>query len=1031
MIGAVLLVAVLAPPAVLERGVVLYEIDRGETGDDLDLRPGDVLLSWAQEDPLDGVLHEGALDHPFDLAEMEALRCPRGALVLRGLRDGQPLEAWVEPEWCSFRKGVAPRLPPEMHGEYLRVQTLSTEGRRAEAAAGWTGLAERIDPASASRCWLYSRAATERFKAREHAEGQRLAASAVRCAEPVSPGAVPVILEQEAMDLRDNGGAQEAEPVFERALEWRTRPGADPLARAIVLSRLGWARRMIGQKVFDPDEGALEVVEREAPESPLLVRLLTVRLAVSAPRSPQYAAELKERLEAIFAARGTDHSSAARAQNIMATFLADRGQRQEAEQLARSTVDWFRRRGLATEEAVLAENNLSAILLDRGDLQAADEYLRHADYLADKGGSRARIRAVVAVNRAEVLRGLGDLRGAGTLIARAVAIIGKEFPDSRQLAYVLGGEAQTLFRLGEVAAARAGFERALELGERTAPATALVAQTMVELARLERHEGRWAEAEALYRRAIATHERRAVDSISEAEAWNGLAAATHARGDTSAALDFSARAVAIVDRMRDGIAPSPDARALFASGFHGIYRDHVQWLAEQGRTAEAFDALERGRARSLLALMAERDLRLQDGLPEALEKDRRASHGELERAQSSLADLAPDAPAEEIEQGRVRLEQARQRLADIADTVRRTAPRAAEVRLPDALGASAIAALLEPGALLVSYSVGTEKTVAFALARGETPTAPPVLRAVVMPLGSSGLRARLDAFRVDAERTAPPASFRDEAAALHQLLLEPFAAEIARARRLIVSADGPLHALPFSVLRGTGGYLVERMPVQMVLSGTLYAQLVSRRRPSARSPRLVAFGDPAAAASTGLPGSRTEVRAIKALFPRSTVHVGTEATESRAKAIGHGADYLHFALHGAVDERSPLDSALLLAADGAENGRLQAWEIFEDVRLDAELVVLSACRSAAGAERAGEGIIGLTRAFQFAGARTVVASLWDAGDRSSARFMARFYQALRAGAPKADALRSAQVGAIRAGEHPVRWAGFQSHGDWR
>jgi len=105
--------------------------------------------------------------------------------------------------------------------------------------------------------------------------------------------------------------------------------------------------------------------------------------------------------------------------------------------------------------------------------------------------------------------------------------------------------------------------------------------------------------------------------------------------------------------------------------------------------------------------------------------------------------------------------------------------------------------------------------------------------------------------------------------------------------------------------------------------------------------------------------------------------------------------------------------------------------VMESVRIDADLVTLSACRGAAGGEQAGEGIIGLTRAFHFAGARTVVASLWDAGDRSSARFMQRFYRSLRAGMPKADALRAAQVAAIRAGENPVRWAGFQSYGDWR
>ncbi|MET0553060.1 MAG: CHAT domain-containing tetratricopeptide repeat protein [Vicinamibacteria bacterium] len=1028
-IGALLLAVVLVAPGALalpEPGVVLEDVDRGETGDELDLRPGDVLLSWAQEGR-DGALREGAIESPFDLEEMEALRCPRGALVLRGLREGQPFEAWVEPEWCILRQGAAPRLPPELRTVYRDVQGLSRAGRRAEAAAGWAGLADRLAPASAARCWLLARAGSERFKEREHAAARELAAAAVRCAQDAAPAAIPQLLEQEGIDLRDSGEREAAQQTLSRAIELRSRPGGDPLGRALGLWNLSWVDPRPGAP---PDQTeVLAVVEREAPASPLLVRLLTTELGARVNDERARADEWALRLEAIFALRGRDHPAAVRAESVMAMLLRGRGQDQEAEQIARRTVQWFRGRGIASADAAAAEVNLAATLRDRGDLQAGEEHLRHAEFLAEKFGARPGMRNVIASIRGSILRELGDLPGALALHARVVEGFRKLNPRSGSYAQALGLLAVTTLEAGDVPAARAGFERALEIGSVGPPGSLFVTETHLHLAKLERSQGRWAEAEGHYRRAMESVAARGVDSVAQAEAYNGLAATIARRGETSEALTLSAKAVAILDRMRDGIAPSPDARALFASAFYGIYRDHVQWLVEQGRSAEAFEVLERGRARSLLALMAERDLRVQDDLPDALEKDRRASHREYEHAQSTLASLGADAPAAEVERWRLHLEHSRQRMVDIADTVRRTSPRAAEVRLPEALGAAAIAASLKPGTVLLSYSVGAEGTVAIALRQGESSTAPPLVRAVVIPIGERALRARADAFRSDAERTAPSASFRGEARALHDLLLSPLGAEIAGARRLIVSADGPLHALPFTALRGPRGYLVERMPVQMVLSGTVYAQLASRRRPVPRNPRLVVFGDPSAAGAGRLPGSRVEVRSIEALFPGSTVHVGTEATERRVKEIGREADYIHFALHGVVDERSPLDSALLLAEAGDENGRLQAWEIFESVRLDAELVVLSACRSAAGAERAGEGTIGLTRAFQFAGARTVVATLWDAGDRSSARFMARFYRALGAGASKADALRAAQVAAIRAGEHPVRWAGFQSYGD--
>jgi len=146
---------------------------------------------------------------------------------------------------------------------------------------------------------------------------------------------------------------------------------------------------------------------------------------------------------------------------------------------------------------------------------------------------------------------------------------------------------------------------------------------------------------------------------------------------------------------------------------------------------------------------------------------------------------------------------------------------------------------------------------------------------------------------------------------------------------------------------------------------------------------------------------------------------------------------VHFACHGLADERSPLESSLALslpggARAGRENGLLHAWEILEQVRLDADLVTLSACDTALGREMSGEGILGLTRAFQYAGARTVLASLWPVADDSTATLMKSFYAYLKQGQSKDRALRAAQLDMIRSGSsHPYRWAAFQLVGDWR
>jgi len=139
-----------------------------------------------------------------------------------------------------------------------------------------------------------------------------------------------------------------------------------------------------------------------------------------------------------------------------------------------------------------------------------------------------------------------------------------------------------------------------------------------------------------------------------------------------------------------------------------------------------------------------------------------------------------------------------------------------------------------------------------------------------------------------------------------------------------------------------------------------------------------------------------------------------------------------------VDEHLPLNSGLALTIpdkpkQGQENGLLQAWEIFEQLRLDADMVVLSACQTGLGKEVKGEGLIGLTRALQYAGARSIVASLWNVDDLKTSELMKQLYQQLEKGKSKDEALRAAQLSLInsRTGSHPFFWAAFSLIGDWR
>jgi CHAT domain-containing protein len=177
------------------------------------------------------------------------------------------------------------------------------------------------------------------------------------------------------------------------------------------------------------------------------------------------------------------------------------------------------------------------------------------------------------------------------------------------------------------------------------------------------------------------------------------------------------------------------------------------------------------------------------------------------------------------------------------------------------------------------------------------------------------------------------------------------------------------------------------------------------------------------------------VEALQGHFPDAVTYTGGEAQEATAKREGGAFHYLHFATHGLLNDAAPLMSSIVLAQpppDSEEDGFLTAREIF-DLTWPADMVVLSACNTAQGEKRGGEGVVGLSWALFVAGAPTQVLSQWAVADESTAVMMGQFYEHLQKGQEKAAALRAAALALKNDGahEHPYYWAPFILMGDWR
>jgi CHAT domain-containing protein/tetratricopeptide (TPR) repeat protein len=606
------------------------------------------------------------------------------------------------------------------------------------------------------------------------------------------------------------------------------------------------------------------------------------------------------------------------------------------------------------------------------------------------------------------------------------------------------------------------------------------AQTQIELATAYREAGKRAAAEAAFQHAAQLG---GAAPLVEAAAQAGLARLRRDRGDLAAARSAIGRALAITEELRSGVV-RPDQRVTFLAarrGYFELYVDLLMRLDRQQRAAghdvEALAASEQARARGLLDLLAKERVNVRQGIPAEL-KRRETEIGErIARLQTRLWSSRQALPDAEAQRLRRDLEQAEEAEKELDAEMRRREPAYAAVRAPETLPLPRIQGLLDERTALLEFFVGDEGSYLFVVTREGLAVHPLPSRRQLDPLVESVRNA------VGSDSRLRARHYTQDAYQLYRQLLLPAAGELRGKPRLVVAADGPLYSLSFEALLTAavqdGGlprrdlpYLIRERSVSYVPSASVLAQLTAGRAAAGDAPAagklFVGFGDPArapaaaqesggaatsdsgCAAASGpalergsgvapaglvqpppLPAARDEVCRIARLFgaDQAAVFLGSQASEEnvKASAVVRSARILHFAAHGLLDEDHPDLSGLQLthAGDSAEDGLLQVREIF-NLQLRADLVVLSACQSGLGREVSGEGLIGMTRAFLYAGASSVVVSLWQVDDVSTSDLMVGFYSQLKAGLDRSDALRNAKLELIERSRywHPYFWAPF-------
>jgi len=306
------------------------------------------------------------------------------------------------------------------------------------------------------------------------------------------------------------------------------------------------------------------------------------------------------------------------------------------------------------------------------------------------------------------------------------------------------------------------------------------------------------------------------------------------------------------------------------------------------------------------------------------------------------------------------------------------------------------------------------------------------------PMGAAELSRLVAAHRAAIEGRAPLNVVRRTAARLHDELVRPLMPFFASQQALVFIPDGVLQSVAFASLwnRQTGRYLVEDYLLGVVPSGTVFVRAsVAAAAPRGLAPRALVVGNPHFdrqiwTGLSDLPGAEAEAREIANLYARSELLTGKEATKAAFLSGVRGKTVVHFAGHAAASANDPSRARLLFAPDssGGDSGALYLHQLGRPVFAPTRVVVLGACRTAAGAVSRVEGALSLGRPLLAAGVPDVVGSLWDIDDSVSQRFFIAFHRALLAEGDPILALRTAQLAFLRGDDvslaHPASWAAF-------
>ncbi len=733
-------------------GIVVEEVGKGSALEGAGLRAGDLLLAWERppDPPVNPEGGEGEIGTYFDWLWLKTEQAPRGTVRLRGEREGAAILFEVPKGVWDAR--MRPQMPASLLQSYTEMRRRTAGVDLAEALALGNQIVEPAEPqaAPALKGWLLFQAAEAWSQA---GQGEKARSALQAALEEARDARTRIaVLEELGRSYEQANQMARAEASFRSALEIGESGGGESLQAAGTMAWLGFILRRQNRL----DEAAqvlgraLEIQRRWAPDS-LEVAFSLSQLAVveSARGELREASEDNRRALAIQERWAPDSSAVARTLNYLAMVEIERGLVEEAMAMLQRARAIQERQSRDSLPVAMTLANLGTAAKMRGDVESAEELHRRALAIREKLAPESIGAAASLSNLGAMARDRGDLAGAAELFQRGLAIWEKAAPNGLGVADSLDALGNIARLRGDLDAAWKLLSRGLEIRQRLAPDSLGVATSLDHFGMVAEARGDLDLALDFQRRAQAIYESLAPGTIDEARSLQQLGRLYRRTRRLDEAEKFLAQAVDALESQVGRLGGSQNLQAAFRARHEEIYRDAIEVELERGRAAEAFQLVERSRARSFLALLSERDLQFSGELPPALERSRRDNAARYDQTLRELASWTPTAGEEAREKLNHELSRLRRERDEIAAEIRKASPRLAELRQPQPLDLAAARKVLDPDTLALSYSVGEKQTALFAVTREGG------LRVKTLPVGEERLRQDVERFL---ERVRQPAA---------------------------------------------------------------------------------------------------------------------------------------------------------------------------------------------------------------------------------------------------------------------------------